>query len=450
MATAEAINQIREIVISGNSAYGFDLPEFTTSTDLATWAQPILSNSDLQNAFVKALMNKIVYTSYNVKNYRNPLAQLEGFDMPIGFSIENAHINPATGVNFNDNDFAGILRKYEADVKTEYFNVNYDRQFAVTISRKQLRKAFTNIPAFEGFVAEMTNSLWNGAYIEQFARTKALVSTAYENGNIKVETVSAVTDKESAEAFLIKARGAYLAFQFPSTDNTGWKATGQSAGREVKTWSNPEDIVILLSSKVAPVIDVTALSAAFNIDKASLQGRVIYVDNFDVYSDDGETKIFDGSSILGMVADKSWFRINNVDTAMDTFYNAKNRTTQAFLNVEKIYGYSLFANAICFATAQPTVETQSISFGATKAEIEAGDHEGFDMTIKPASAAPTIAYEVIAVPEGGEPDDLTLTSSEGTKHVDIAVAAQAVEGTYVVKASTDELSSLILINVPAA
>ena len=77
------------------------------------------------------------------------------------------------------------------------------------------------------------------------------------------------------------------------------------------------------------------------------------IDNFDIY-DDNETKIFDGSGILGIIADKSWFRIKRQDMYLDEFYNANNRTWQYYLNLTKMYGYSLFANGIILATAQPT------------------------------------------------------------------------------------------------
>ena len=39
---------------------------------------------------------------------------------------------------------------------------------------------------------------------------------------------------------------------------------------------------------------------------------------------------------------------------LDEFYNANNRTWQYYLNLTKMYGYSLFANGIILATAQPT------------------------------------------------------------------------------------------------
>ena len=38
---------------------------------------------------------------------------------------------------------------------------------------------------------------------------------------------------------------------------------------------------------------------------------------------------------------------------LDEFYNANNRTWQYYLNLTKMYGYSLFANGVILATALP-------------------------------------------------------------------------------------------------
>ena len=91
-------------------------------------------------------------------------------------------------------------------------------------------------------------------------------------------------------------------------------------------------------------------------------GRVIVVDDFTVYNDDG-TVHDNGSNILGMIFDKNFFKIKTQDFEMDEFYNPSNRTWQYFLNVVKMYNTSAFANAVVLATALPT--TGSTGTGST-------------------------------------------------------------------------------------
>ena len=88
-------------------------------------------------------------------------------------------------------------------------------------------------------------------------------------------------------------------------------------------------------------------------EQAKLYGRIIGVKDFDMYNDDGE-KVFDGSAILGIMADKNWFKVKSQDVEMDVFFNPNNRVYTYYLNVVKMYNYSLFANAVVFATEEPS------------------------------------------------------------------------------------------------
>ena len=81
------------------------------------------------------------------------------------------------------------------------------------------------------------------------------------------------------------------------------------------------------------------------MDKTSLMGKIIGVRNFDIYGDDG-TKVYDGSAILGIMADRRWFKIKSQDKELDSFYNANNRTWQYYYNIVKMYNFSLFANTL--------------------------------------------------------------------------------------------------------
>ena len=72
------------------------------------------------------------------------------------------------------------------------------------------------------------------------------------------------------------------------------------------------------------------------------------------------------------MADKAWFKIRRQDMFMDSFYNPNNRTVQYYLNLIKMYRFSLFANAMLFVTSAPTVKATAVKFagGATGSVAE--------------------------------------------------------------------------------
>lgn len=354
-----ALNEIRETSIENNTLYAKYVPEILPSTDIGSFASPILEMPQLSNEFMNMLVQRIVYTQVNIKLFNNPLRILEGDRIPLGSIGQEIYINPAKGRKFNVDDFAGLLAKYEADVKVQYMHLNSDLQYAVTVTRAKLKDAFVSWSTLENFIEGLTQSLYNGAYIDQYNLTKNLVSSAYKNNNVKVEVINAPNTEELAKEFLTKARSIYLNMQAPSSNYNAWRQVG-GYGRDILTWSNPRDIVFLLRNDVASYLDVNVLSQAFNIDRSLLLGNIIYVNDFDVFDDEGN-KIFDGSPIVGIMCDKSWFRIKEQETTMDEFYNANNRTWQYYLNVVKMYQYSLFSNAVVFATEEPQVTITGIN-----------------------------------------------------------------------------------------
>lgn len=397
-----SLNKIRETSIENNTLYHRYVPEIMDDTDIGSFASPILDNPQVANEFMNVLVQRIVYTQVNIKLFRNPLRVLEGDRIPLGSIGQEIYINPAKARKFNVDDFAGLLAKYEADIKVQYQKINSDLQYCVTITRAKLKDAFVSWSTLENFIDGLTQSLYNGAYIDEYNLTKGLVSNAYASNQVRVEVVTAPTTEALAKEFITKARTAYLNMQTPTVNYNAWRQVG-GYGRDVLTWSNPENIVFLLKNELASFIDVNVLASAFNIDKSTLMGNIIYVNDFDQYNSEGE-KIFDGSNILGMIADRDWFRIKEQEITMDEFYNANNRTWQYYLNVVRMYSYSLFANGLVFATEEPEVDITAIDVSEDEVTVEADE---------------TAKVQVITTPFQANNPEITVASSDS----DVATAS---------------------------
>ena len=431
----QSLNAIREI---SSTIYHEYVPVIDDSTDISAFADPILNYPEVYNEFCNVLVNKLVYQQFFTKTFNNPLRVLDGDRIPLGYAGEEGYVNPAKARGFNVNDFAGLLVKYEADVKIQYQTVNADLQYAVTVSRNQLRKAMTSWENLEEFITSLSNSLYNGAYIDMFAFTKNIVAGAYKDNKGVIQTISAVSDEATAKAFTEKARELFLNFQLPSTAYNAW-TKNDGSGRPVTTWCNPEDIVILVRNDVRAKLDVQSLASAFNVEYADLLGRVIAVDNFDVYDDDG-TKVFDGSAIVGGIFDKSWFRIKTQDMYMENFYNPNNRTMQYYLNVIRMYNFSLFANGVLFATSAPTVATTAIEYLETSPSVVEGAKIKLHIKTTPFTANDTITFS-----RGTEAKATVEKIDNRTVEV-----TGVDDGTSVITATNGTVSATITVTVTAA
>ena len=438
-----SLNAIREMSIKNNTAYHQYVPIITEDTDIGTFGTPILNTPVVMNEFVSNLVNRIVYTQFERKYFRNPLQVLEGDRIPLGYAGQEIYVNPAKGRKYNVNDFAGLLVKYEADVKVQYTAVNMDLQYPVTVSRHKLKQAFVSWDALDSFIGELSNSLYNGAYIDEYQYTKELVSGAYKSNQAQIVQIQAPTTKQLAEEFVVNARTHYLNFQTPSSEFNAWDKVG-GEGRPVKTWTNPEDIVFLIRNDIRSYLDVSILANAFNIDKTTLLGNILPVDNFNIY-DEEENLIFDGSNIVGMIADKSWFRIKRQDMYLDEFYNANNRTWQYYLNLTKMYNYSLFANGVIFATELPEVAITGLDFKAPEGITleEVGDVEGLEITVTPAGGnSPKITYE-------SDNDDVFIVQEDDTNDREVKIVATGV-GVATLKATAGNVTTNVKVEVVSA
>ena len=432
-----SLNRIREI---SSTIYHQYIPELTSDSDIGKLATPVLSVPEVYNEFCSALVNRIVYTQFLAKAFRNPFVVLEGDALPLGYAGQEVYVNPTKGRVYNAEDFAGLLIKYEADVKVQYTHINMDVQYPVTFSRQQLKKAFTSWSDLETFIENLSNSLYNGAYIDEYNATKQLISGAFKDNIAQYVTVSAVNSEANAKAFVTKARELFLQFQTPSSAYNSWAKIG-GEGRPVVTWTNPEDVVFIVRNDVRAYMDVNVLASAFNMDKAELLGNIITINDFDIYDDEG-TKIYDGSGILGMIADKAWFRIRRQDMFMDEFYNPNNRSIQYYLNNIKMYNMSLFANGVVIATSAPTVASTAIEFVETAAQATCA--EGAKKTLH------------INVTPFQANDTITFTSGTEAKATVEKVDNRTVEvtgvddGTSVITATNGTVSATITFTVTAA
>lgn len=391
-----ALNEIRETLVQDNKLYQTEIPVVEHYTSSQVYGQSLLAlPSDLRNKFIQSLVNRIAYTKFQMDYFENPLRELANDVLPLGAIGQDIYVNPARGRVYDINDFAGLLAKYESDVKTEYTEINFDVQYPVTIIRKELEKAFVTWGDFENFLMGISQSLYNGAYIDDYNYTRKLITNAYVNNAVQMETFSfsnpSTPTSAELESLTERLRQAFLDFQAPSTDYNAWKKVG-GYGRSIVSWSNPRDIVVFISNRLASKLSVKVLANAFNMDQADLMGRVYYVPDFSIKDSEGNV-VVDGSNIYAFICDRRWFKIRDKDMFMDEFYNANNRSWQSYLNVIKSFNYSLFANGLMLVGAIPTIEASTILFNdGASVDVNVGANKTLKITTTPFNATETITF----------------------------------------------------------
>ena len=385
-----AMNKIRELSVESNSIYHQYVPYVNPTDNISVFA-PILdsSNLDVMNDFI-GILKKVAYTAVENKTFNNPLAFLEGENMPLGQFIEDVAVQPAEGHLMNVNDFGGLLHKYEARIAVQYLNVNYDLQYAVSITRDKVRNAFTSWSNLEAFISGIINSLYNGAYIDVYNAVKQLPAKALARNEVMYETVTAVSDESTAKALVEKLRATYTKMQLPSTKFNAWNKV-KGDGLALKTWSDASDIIVMISADLDAKLSVQDWAYAFGESYAQILGRKVVVDDFNEYDKDGNV-IYDGSGIQAVIADAGWFKLKTQDFAMDEFFNASSRAWTYFLNITKMINYSVFNNALvlCTSGAVPTIAATNLELAQSSITLDAGTTGTVAITTTPVNATSEI------------------------------------------------------------
>ena len=373
---AKVFNVIRE-----NSSEVFMNTVPSATEDNIQTLSNILFNDAYQpmlNEFVTNLINRIGLTIIRNKTFNNPLSILRKGSIPLGTDIQDLYENPAEAEAYelSNTAMAKLLTITDPDTHVAYYRRNRKDLYTKTISRENLQGAFVSWEKFESYISAITTSLYSGNYIDEFELTKALVDGAYDNNKVIVETISAVNDETSAKAFIKKCRSLFAKMKLPSTNYNAYSKFSGSKGT-IKTWTDEDRFVLIVTSDVMAEVDVDILARAFNIENTKFLGRVIEIDSFE------------NEEIQAILCDESWFQIYENLMRFDEFYNARTMTWNEYLHVWQTYAICPFANAVVFATAQPIPAT---AISASNVSVVENATANVTVTLTPQNATSELEF----------------------------------------------------------
>ena len=388
--------------IRNNSTEAFVQTVPSATDDNIQTIANILFNDAYQpmlNEFVTNLINRIALTIVRNKSYDNPLSIFKKGSIPLGTDIQDIFTNPAIAekYEFSNTAMAKLLTITDPDTHVAYYRRNRQDLYTKTISREGLQGAFVSWEKFEDFITSITTSLYSGNYIDEFEYTKDLVNGAYVNHKVIVEQVTEPTDETSSKAFLKKVRALYKKLSFPSTKYNAYSKFSGANGL-IKTWTEPDRVVLIIKADAMAEVDGDALASAFNLDKANFLGRVIEVDEFD------------SPEIVGVICDESWLQIYDNVFRFDEFYNARVMAWNEYLHAWGTYAICPFANAVVLATKEPTAAT-AVAFGTSTVELNLNDSPAYktlEITVTPTNSTDNIEFT------SSKPEVFTVTKLDNT------------------------------------
>lgn len=286
---------------------------------------PSLTYTIKKQEFLNSVINKIGKQIYSSTAYTNPLKRIKRGFIENANEIEEIYIARAIGYDY-DPTGTGALDRVKPNVITQYHQVDYAKDFQVTIQDKQVRKGFTTSGGVTRLANEIMESLHTGAEYEEFMKCIEILDTIATQSVYKKQ-VADVVDNATAKAFTKELKKTIKRMGLRSTDFA-----------TVENHCKPNQMILFLNMDWAIEIDVEMLATAFNMSKQEINECTI------IEIPELETN----TNTRAILCDERALQIYDTYYGLEPQRNAKGKFTNHFLSTEKIFSYSNLVNIAVF------------------------------------------------------------------------------------------------------
>lgn len=380
MNTSDIVNTVRASVKKGTSvtAINWDerIPECNKTT-LSQIGEIFDSNPELANSFLIEIFNRIGLTDMNYRRYYNPLKLFKQGKLEYGESVEEI----AFGLIKAKCDYdvqEGVTDVFQItlpEVATAIHKVNYQQKYPQSLTKVELRKAFTSERSLGSFIDGIMTGLYNSYEVDESIAYKNLMVEAIRQGFAKFMEYTPVIDEATGKTFIkaVKSLATKLRFM-----NTNYSKYG------LPQFTPDTDLMVILDADLDAAITVDVWAAAFNMTEVDFiqSGRKVVIDEFPV------------EGVHAFVCDKRFFQIYDNNFALEWIYNPSNQVFNYFLHVWEIISASPFMQCVAFVEADSGSVT-GITVTPGTATIKKGNALKFDALVEMTGIAdPAVTWSI--------------------------------------------------------
>ena len=347
--------------LEGSNAFQQRIPNPETA-GYARCVEELFSplNNDLYNEFCGMLVG-LMGTYVDSKLFENPLRSLKKPAARFGNSERHVAVKylQAHAYKFDDE----TLLKVEAPEYVEWFySVQTPRRYEFSWNRYEMQRVFSEPDGygFEDLLTATLNQMISSdnldemlSMIQMFAEANARM-TLFNH-----QLTNAPFDADSAKELLVAVRAYAGKMKFP---------TQMYNHIPVPVHETPDTLIFWCTPEVRASIDVNALSAAFNMDKANIQYRIVEIPEFPI------------PNVYAALTSEDFIYCRDVWYGIEPpFRNPANLTDKYYLHHAQMIGVNPAANCVIFSTNAgteidtATVTVTGLEFDPDTATVNPGD-----------------------------------------------------------------------------
>lgn len=384
-----------KVRIKGTDDYQQRIPS-ATQTGVANTMRYLFDpmNRQYLNDCVWNMVNRIGLTVMAQNEpFKNPLDVFKKENLYWGSTVQEIAVKWIKAHGYKD-DAEELLKMHRPEAAVWFYEQNRRDQYPISWTDDELRQAFVDDYGLNRFVAQIMETPRNSDNYDEMNIMLALIRHYERNlGFYKVHLDAIPSDETTAKTLLKALRSTAGRMQFPSTQYNALNVT------DIPAYANPQQMVLLIEPEYLASLDVDALSAVFQLDRAEVPYRIVQVPTLGI------------EGAVALLVSTDWYQVRDTMYGTTQFYNPQTLTNTLYLNHWGVYGVSPFTPCALFTTAAGTsikVVTQTVTdFTLTPetGDVKAGDvvqlTSRLTANVKPTGtaiqAAPDAAtYEVAA------------------------------------------------------
>lgn len=337
-----------KVRLKGTDDYQQRIPS-ATQTGVANTMRYLFDpmNRQYLNDCVWNMVNRIGLTvmAQNAP-FENPLAIFKKENLYWGSTVQEIAVKWIKAHGYKD-DAETLLKMHRPEAAVWFYEMNRRDQYPISWTDDELRQAFMDDYGLNRFVAQIMETTRNSDNYNEMNIMLALIRHYEQNlGFYKVHLDAVPSDATTAKALLKALRSTAGRMQFPSTQYNALNVT------DIPAYANPQQMVLLIEPEYLASLDVDALSAVFQLDKADVPYRIIQVPSLGI------------PGAVALLVSTDWYQVRDTMYGTTQFYNPQTLSNTLYLNHWGIYGVSPFTPCALFTTEKGTnikVVTQTVT-----------------------------------------------------------------------------------------
>lgn len=390
-----------KVRLKGTDDYQQRVPS-ATQTGVANTMRYLFDpmNRQYLNDCVWSMVNRIGLTVMAQNEpFKNMLSVFKKENLYWGSTVQEIAVKWIKAHGYKD-DAEDLLKMHRPEASVWFYEMNRKDQYPISWTDDELRQAFVDDFGLNRFIAQIMETPRNSDEYDEMYIMLALINHYEQNlGFYKVHLDAAPTDEASAKTLLKALRSTAGRMRFPSTQYNALNV------HDIPAYANPQQMVLLIEPEYLASLDVDALSAVFQLDKADVPYRIIQVPTLGI------------PGAVALLVSTDWYQVRDTLYGTTQFYNPQTLSNTMYLNHWGIYGVSPFTPCALFTTDAGTsinVVTQTVTGFTLQADVDSGKpgdviqlRPELTATITPTGTAVEVApntatYEVTASVTTGE------------------------------------------------